>query len=135
MTYMDFHEVIKWENSFTGKRDAGYYEFKEEKANQLISLAEKQFPGLRSKIAFTETSTPLTWRDYTGTPGGSMYGIQKDYHDPSGTSVVPKTKIPGLLFTGQNVNLHGALGVTIGAVMTCSEILGYEYIIKKIRNG
>jgi all-trans-retinol 13,14-reductase len=135
MTYMDFKEVIKWENSSSGKRDAGYYEFKEEKANQLIDLAEKQFPGLRSKIAFIETSTPLTWRDYTGTPGGSMYGIQKDYHNPLGTSVFPKTKIPGLFFTGQNVNLHGALGVTIGSVMTCSEILGYEYIIKKICNG
>ena len=135
MTYMDFKEVLKWENSTTGKRDDGYYEFKEEKANQLISLAEKQFPGLRSKIDFIETSTPLTWRDYTGTPGGSMYGIQKDYHDPSGTSVFPKTRIPGLFFTGQNVNLHGALGVTIGSVMTCSEILGYEYILKKIRNG
>ena len=135
MTYMDFNEVVKWENSSTGKRDAGYYEFKEEKANQLISLAEKKFPGLRSEIAFMETSTPLTWRDYTGTPGGSMYGIQKDFHDPMGTSVFPKTRIPGLFFTGQNVNLHGALGVTIGSVMTCSEILGYDYIIKKIRNG
>jgi all-trans-retinol 13,14-reductase len=135
MTYMDFKEVIKWNSSLTGKRDADYYEFKEEKGNQLISLAEKQFPGLRSKIAFIEASTPLTWRDYTGTPGGSMYGIQQDFHDPLGTSVFPKTKIPGLYFTGQNVNLHGALGVTIGSVMTCSEILGYEYIIKKIRNG
>jgi all-trans-retinol 13,14-reductase len=64
-----------------------------------------------------------------------MYGIQKDYRDPSGTSVLPKTKIPGFFFTGQNVNLHGALGVTIGSVMTCSEILGYDYLIKKIRNG
>jgi all-trans-retinol 13,14-reductase len=135
MTYMDFKDVAPWEKSLTGQRDAGYNEFKKEKANQLISLAEKKFPGLRSKIAFMETSTPLTWRDYTGTPGGSMYGIQKDHHNPSGTSVFPRTKIPGLFFTGQNVNLHGALGVTIGSVMTCSEILGYEYLIKKIRNG
>ena len=135
MTYMDFKEVMKWEKSITGKRDESYYLFKEERANQLINLVEKQFPGLRSKIAFIESSTPLTWRDYTGTPGGSMYGIQKDFHNPIGTSVLPKTKIPGLFFTGQNVNLHGALGVTIGSVMTCSEILGHDYLIKKICNG
>jgi len=135
ITYMDYKEVVKWENSYTGKREKGYYEFKEERANQLISLAEKQFPGLRLKIAFAETSTPLTWRDYTGTPCGSMYGIQKDFHNPIGTAVLPKTKIPGLFFTGQNVNLHGALGVTISSVMTCSEILGYDYLIKKICNG
>jgi all-trans-retinol 13,14-reductase len=135
MTYMDFNDVVKWADSFTGKRDADYYRFKEEKASQLIGLVEKKFPGFRSKIAAVETSTPLTWRDFTGTPGGSMYGVQKDYHDPSGTSVFPATRIPGLFFTGQNVNLHGALGVTIGSVMTCSEILGYEYILNKIRNA
>ncbi len=135
MTYMDFKDVKKWENSVTGKRDADYYIFKEEKANQLINLAEKRFPGLRSGIAYMETSTPLTWRDFTGTPGGSMYGIKKDYTNPAGTVVFPNTKIPGFFFTGQNVNLHGVLGVTIGSVMTCSEILGAEYLIKKIRNG
>jgi hypothetical protein len=31
------------------------------------------------------------------------------------------------------VNLHGALGVTIGAVMTCGEILGLPYVMEKIR--
>jgi all-trans-retinol 13,14-reductase len=135
MTYMDFNDVKKWENSVTGKRDADYYIFKEEKANQLINLAEKRFPGLRSGIACIESSTPLTWRDFTGTPGGSMYGIKKDYNDPTGTVVFPNTRIPGFFFTGQNINLHGVLGVTIGSVMTCSEILGVGYLIKKIRNG
>jgi all-trans-retinol 13,14-reductase len=135
MTYMDYGDVEKWENSDTGKRDASYYEFKMQKANRLLDLAEMKFPGLRSKISFMETSTPLTWRDFTGTPGGSMYGIQKDFSNPSGTVVFPNTKIPGFFFTGQNVNLHGVLGVTIGSVMTCSEILGYDYLLNKISNA
>jgi all-trans-retinol 13,14-reductase len=125
MTYMDFKDVKKWENSMTGKREADYYLFKEEKAGQLIKLVEKRFPGLRSGIDYMETSTP----------GGSMYGIKKDYNNPAGTVVFPNTKIPGFFFTGQNINLHGVLGVTIGSVMTCSEILGAEYLVKKIRNG
>jgi hypothetical protein len=29
--------------------------------------------------------------------------------------------------------MHGALGVTIGAVMTCGEILGLEYLLDKIK--
>jgi len=44
------------------------------------------------------------------------------------------TKIPGFYFTGQNLNMHGAPGVTIGAVMTCAEILGLEYLFNKIRD-
>jgi all-trans-retinol 13,14-reductase len=64
-----------------------------------------------------------------------MYGIEKDYRDPMKTLVLPRTKIPGLFFTGQNINLHGAAGVTIGAFMTCGEILGLEYLIQKVKHG
>jgi all-trans-retinol 13,14-reductase len=28
--------------------------------------------------------------------------------------------------------MHGVLGVTIGAVVTCSEIIGKEYLVNKI---
>jgi all-trans-retinol 13,14-reductase len=102
---------------------------------QLLELVEKRFPSIQSKIDYMEISTPLTWRDYTGTPHGSMYGIQKDYHHPLESQILPKTKIPKLLFTGQNINIHGVMGVTAGAVMTCGEIIGTSYLIKKIRNG
>jgi all-trans-retinol 13,14-reductase len=135
MTYMDYRDVQKWENSETGKRDESYYRFKDVMADRLLALVEKRIPGIREKISFMETSTPLTWRDYTGTPGGSMYGIQKDFNDPSGTSVLPVTRVPGFYFTGQNTNIHGVLGVTIGSVMTCSSILGNKYLLKKISDG
>jgi all-trans-retinol 13,14-reductase len=29
--------------------------------------------------------------------------------------------------------MHGILGVTVGAVVTCSEILGRAYLMKKIK--
>ena len=82
-----------------------------------------------------DISTPLTYRDYTGTPDGSLYGIIKDYRDTLMTTLTPRTKIPNFYFTGQNINLHGVLGVTIGAVMTCGEILGIDSLLKKIKNG
>jgi all-trans-retinol 13,14-reductase len=64
-----------------------------------------------------------------------MYGIERDCHEPLGTTVLPATKIPGFYFTGQNINIHGVLGVTIGAVLTCGEILGQEYLLTKIKNS
>ena len=36
------------------------------------------------------------------------------------------------MFTGQSLNMHGILGVTISAVITCSEILGKDYLLNKI---
>ena len=47
---------------------------------------------------------------------------------------MPKTKIPNLFLTGQNTNMHGILGVTIGAINTCGEILDISYLINQVRN-
>jgi len=135
MTVMNFNEVRNWETTSSGHRGQDYLDFKVQKTEILLGLVEKKFPGLRSKIKFIESSTPLTWRDHTGTPEGSMYGIQKDFNNPIKTVVLPRTKIPNLYFTGQNTNLHGVLGVTIGSVLTCGEMIGLDYIIKKIRNA
>ena len=74
------------------------------------------------------TSTPLTYRDYTLTPCGSAYGVRKDYRNLLMTTLSPRTPIPNLLLTGQNLVLHGVEGVTRTALMTCEELLGKDYI-------
>jgi len=135
MTVMNFNEVRIWERTSSGHRGQDYLDFKDQKTEILLTLVEKKFPGLRLKINFLDSSTPLTWRDHTGTPEGSMYGIQKDFNDPFKTTILPRTKIPNLYFTGQNINLHGVLGVTIGSVLTCGEMIGLDSLIKKIRNA
>jgi all-trans-retinol 13,14-reductase len=134
MTMMDFSEVRTWAGTHSGNRGNAYDEFREKKAELLLKLAEIKFPGLRSCISGMNVSTPLTWLDFTGTPEGSMYGITRDYLHPVETTIHPKTKIPKMYLTGQNTNLHGMLGVTIGAVLTCGEIIGLEMLMKKIRN-
>ena len=45
------------------------------------------------------------------------------------------TKVPNLYLTGQNVNLHGVLGVGVGALMTASKFLGMDYLLKKMSDG
>ena len=119
----------------TGRRDRDYWILKAQQSQHLLEVVYEKFPGLRDAVSSIDISTPLTWRDYTGTPEGSMYGIARSAADPHRTTVYPRTKIPGLYFTGQNVNLHGAVGVTIGAVMTCGEILGLPHVLKQIRNA
>ncbi|MFH1321643.1 MAG: NAD(P)-binding protein [Bacteroidota bacterium] len=134
ITYMKYDELRKWENTTIEKRGDDYLEFKRNKAEKLLDLVERKFPGLRKNIKAYYTSTPLTFRDYTGTVNGSAYGILKDYKEPFRSIILPRTKIPNLFFTGQNLNLHGILGVTIGSVLTCSEFVGLKYLIRKIKN-
>jgi all-trans-retinol 13,14-reductase len=45
-----------------------------------------------------------------------------------------RTKLNNLLLTGQNINLHGILGVPLTAINTCAELVGMEYLLKKINN-
>ena len=135
MADMRFDEVKKWQNTSLNRRGEEYKHFKHQKAEMIINALERRLPGIREKIVKYYTSTPLTFRDYTGTHEGSAYGIMKDCHDPVRSIIQPRSKISNLYFTGQNLNLYGILGVTAAAVITCSEIVGMEYLSKKIADG
>lgn len=137
---MRFSEVERWAGSFNtvaDENDRGeeYDAFKQGKAELLIDLAEKKFPGLRNHILNYYTSTPLTYRDYIGSSDGSMYGIVKDAANPMKTFISSRTKVPNLFLTGQNLNLHGVLGTAMSGLVTCASVLESEEIIKKIRNA
>ena len=133
MTYMDYDEVAKWQGTIKGQRGEEYEAFKKLKAELLLNELEKKYPGIRSSIQSYYTATPLTYEHYNAAPRGSSYGIEKDYRNIYKSIILPRTKIPNLFYTGQNLNMHGALGVTIGAVLTCAELLGSNYLINKIR--
>lgn len=132
---MHFDEVRQWSGTGVNKRGEEYEAFKQKKAALLLDRLEQRFPGIKSKTAKYYTSTPLTFRDYTATYEGTAYGIIKDCADPLRSLILPRTKISNLFFTGQNLNLHGIMGVTASAVISCSEILGIQYLTKKIANG
>lgn len=133
-TYMKWEEVKQWGKTTVNRRGDDYVDFKKRKAEKLLDVLEKDFPGIRMKTDKWYTSTPLTYRDYTGTHQGSIYGILKDYNDPLRTMIAPTTRIKNLLFTGQNINIHGVVGVTICSVLTCAEMLGMNYLLDKVRN-
>lgn len=135
MADMKYEEVAQWAGSRVNQRGEDYKEFKARKAELLIDALEKRLPGIKSKIVKYYTSTPLTFQDYTSTHEGSAYGIRKDCNDPLRSIILPRTKISNMFFTGQNTNLHGVLGVTASAVITCSEIVGLKYLTNKISNG
>lgn len=138
MCYMSMDEVKQWENTFNtiahpDQRGADYSEFKRAKEELVIQRLEKKFPGFRDGIINVYSSTPLTYKDYIGTPEGSLYGIKKDFRYPEATIVNTRTRIPNLYLTGQNIVFHGILGATIGAFVTCFNFVDYQRLITKIK--
>lgn len=125
-------DLAAWKDTTVGHRGADYEAFKEAYAARLLQLVESHFPQIRGAVERYYTATPLTYRDYTLTPEGSAYGIVKDYHQPIVNHLPARTRIENLLLTGQSLNVHGLLGVAVSSAVTCSELLGTEYLAKKI---
>ena len=135
LTPIHRRHIEQWWATSTGKRGHDYELFKQRYSEIIIDYVCQFNPELRSHIEAVYTATPLTYRDYTGTPDGSAYGVLKDYHNPLVAYLPVKMKIPNLFLTGQSINVHGCLGTSISAVATCGELVGTEYLTKKIGNA
>jgi len=140
LTPMWFRDVEQWKDTYNriGKeteRGQDYEVFKKRKTDQLLALVQERFPQIVEHIRHSYAATPLTNRDYIGLEDGSMYGTQKDYNNPLQTVISPRTRIPNLFLTGQSLNLHGILGTSLSAVLTCTLLLNDHTLVDKIRNA
>lgn len=132
LSYMNIDDVRQWENTQIGHRGDTYEDFKRCKAATMIAALEKDFPGISTSIESYYTASPLTYSGYTGTQDGSMYGVEKNISLGAAGRVPHRTKLPNLLLAGQNINSHGILGVIVGTIVTCSELLTAEKIYQQI---
>lgn len=136
LAYMRYDELSAWAGTVTGRRGDDYLQFKQRKAEALLSAAAEYILELRDGVERYWTSTPLTYRDYTGAVGGGLYGIAKDVELGQSGRVSYRTRVPNLYMAGQSVNSHGILGVLVGSLVVCDNILGdgvlYRDIKKKV---
>lgn len=132
MSFLSYDELRKWENTKIGHRGDDYEQLKQELSERLLDVVEKDYPGLRKNIVGYWSSTPLTYRDYTSTPEGSMYGMVKDTSMGPAGRVSFKTKVHNLLLAGQNINSHGMLGVLVGSLTVGSYLVGEAEIKRQI---
>lgn len=133
-----YERLAKWENTYNtyykkAPRGEDYGELKEKLKEQVINVASDMFPSLRENIISAHTMTGLTYHDHVGAIEGAYYGISKNHKEPLKTFILPQTKIPNLLFTGQNLNVHGVYGVTITSLITCSAFVGINKLLDGIQ--
>lgn len=119
-------QMQSWQNTSFGNRPDSYLAFKQQLAQQCIQLAQTAIPHLESSIAHISTSSPLSYQHYTSTPQGSAYGLRKDCNNTMLTFLPPRTPLSNLYLTGQSLNLHGLLGVSMTSFLTAGSILGLD---------
>jgi all-trans-retinol 13,14-reductase len=129
---MNYETVKQWENTISGKRGKTYEAFKQRCEQQILNKLENIYPEIRSCIQSVYSASPLTIRDYYKQKEGALYGVKKDCTNMALSHIPVRTKLKNLLLTGQNIHLHGILGVPLTAITTCAELVGMEYLLNKI---
>lgn len=133
LTPCSWDEVSQWQGTQVGRRGDDYVRFKQKKIRNCLKIAERLVPGIADAVNEVYTSTPLTYQSYNLSPEGSAYGLRKDFHSPLLSVLSPQTPVDGLLMTGQSLNLHGVLGVSMTSLLTCGAILGMDRIREELR--
>lgn len=120
------------------KSDA-YRRAKDEFAERLLDAAERVFPGLRSQVVYREVATPLTYRRFTGSTGGTSYGIASTPEQSFRARLEAKTEIEGLLLCGASCRAgHGIGGVTMSGLVAAGAVVGPGLVretLRGIRSG
>jgi all-trans-retinol 13,14-reductase len=124
ITLAPYDRFAKWAGTEWRKRGEEYEALKNGLADRMLDALERQMPGLKAEIDYMEISTPLSTQHFAGYEHGEIYGLD---HSPArflNRALRPRTSVPGLFLTGQDVVSCGVAGAMAGGYLTGSAILG-----------
>jgi all-trans-retinol 13,14-reductase len=113
-----------WAGTTWGKRGDDYEALKQSYGERLLEYLYDKLPQLRGRIDYWEVSTPLSMQWFCGYERGELYGLD---HDPQRLRqgwLRPRTRIPGLWLTGQDVMSCGVSGAMMGGLASAIAIAG-----------
>lgn len=120
----------KWQQTTWGKRGEDYQALGQQFADRMLEVLYQRVPQVKGKIDYYETSTPLSTAFFCEYQQGEIYGLE---HEPSRFEqhwLKPKTDIPGLWLTGQDILSCGVAGAMIAGLVTAIKVLGFRKGIK-----
>jgi len=127
----------KWTATRTGARGKEYHDLKIREAEKRIKEAESLFGPLRN-YQILDVYTPLSIRDWVGSPGGTAYGVQRSARQVLSAALLNRTTVKGLFLAGQSVLAPGILGTIIGSLITVKFIIGpqwFRQVFSDLRAG
>jgi len=114
----------KWRDETWGKRGDDYDRFKEKLGERLMEYLYYRLPDLRGKVDYYEVSTPLSTNWFGGYQKGELYGLAHTPERMQQKWLRPKTSIPGLWLTGQDILTCGVTGAMMAGMLTTTSIVG-----------
>lgn len=121
-----------WQQTFSGRRGQGYENAKRGHAAKLAAEAEELL-GPLGEWSLLDSYTPLTLRDWVGSPGGSAYGVKRSCSQMLATALLNRTAVKGLYLAGQSVLAPGIVGTFMGSFATVKLLLGRREFERRVR--
>ncbi len=128
-----FDDFAQWADSPWRRRGDDYEAAKDVFQNQMLGILSGLHPNVRQHVAWAEVSTPLSTAHFAGYPRGEIYGLE---HTPARFALNwlrPRTFLPGLWLTGQDIVTCGVGGALMSGVVTASAILGKNMVTEIMR--
>jgi len=123
ITKSPYPEWSRWEETTTGARGAAYAEEKAGRAGRLLKEAEGVL-GPLTGAKLLDAYTPLSLRDWVGSPNGAPYGIMRSMRQLPAVAALSRLAPAGLAFAGQNALSPGILGTLLGSLQVAGQVIG-----------
>ena len=114
----------KWRDETWAKRGDAYESLKTEFGDRLMEYLYQKAPQLRDTVDYYEISTPLSTNWFGGYQRGELYGLAHTHERLKQDWLRPRTKIPGLWLTGQDVLTCGVTGAMMAGLITVLSMVG-----------
>jgi len=114
----------KWKGTTWGKRGDDYEAFKTILTERLLEHLYDKLPQLVGKVDYCELSTPLSTEWFSAYQKGELYGLDHTPERLRQDWLTPRTRIPGLWLTGQDVLTCGVTGAMMAGMLTTMAMVG-----------
>jgi all-trans-retinol 13,14-reductase len=111
-------------------RSENYKLLKEEMSEKMVRSIKVSCPEIAETITDITCATPLTLKEYTNSPFGSLYGVK---HKIGQYNPMPATRLKGLFLAGQAVTAPGIMGAMMSGFLACGTVLGHEKLQKELK--
>lgn len=132
MTRSDIAQWRAWEHTTSGRRGEDYLLAKRECAEGLMEEAREVFGPLKGAREI-DSYTPLSIRDWVGSPGGSAYGVLRSSAQLTRAAALNRIPVKGLFLAGQSAMAPGVFGTALGSFATVRGIIGHERFCREVR--
>jgi all-trans-retinol 13,14-reductase len=133
MILADWSTVSEFVDGGAGRRPEEWAAFKKSVEDRMLEYYASKFPSLMPLLVFHELGTPLATARFTAHEKGGIYGLETSPRRVLSEALAPRTPVPGLFLSGQDVMTPGIAGALVGGVLCAAAIEPRVYM--KMKGG